>query len=290
MKHQISHRTTYSYDQPVSLGTHLVRLKPRCNGWQSCEDWKITVTPQPLGLGELVDLDGNAVVQMWFDLTQMHSSLEIVTSCSVRTFQSNPFAFLMEPWAITMPYDYPVSLHSQLLPYLRPGTAIDPIAHSFAQTLWDAAQGNTLAFLTKLNLEIGTQCEYVIRESGEPWPAGLTWTKRLGSCRDYAVLFMEVCRSQNLAARFVSGYYLGLEEAGKVMHPDRELHGWVEVYLPGAGWRGYDPSHGSVVSDRHIALCASAFPSEAGPIVGRVTSSGVAVGSRMSYELAIVPA
>ncbi|MFM7576061.1 MAG: transglutaminase-like domain-containing protein, partial [Microcystaceae cyanobacterium] len=97
------------------------------------------------------------------------------------------------------------------------------------------------------------------------WEAGITWRNKRGSCRDLTILFMEVCRTMGLAARFVSGY-----QEGDQATEDWELHAWAEVYLPGGGWRGYDPTHGLAVSDRHIALVASPNPQDCAPVTGEM--------------------
>jgi transglutaminase-like putative cysteine protease len=91
----------------------------------------------------------------------------------------------------------------------------------------------------------------------------VTWQQKEGTCRDFAILFMEVCRLIGIAVRFVSGYQQGDSNSS-----DRHLHAWVEVYLPGAGWRGYDPTHGLAVADGHVALAASSLPRYAAPISG----------------------
>ncbi len=185
----------------------------------------------------------------------------------VETNCINPFAYLLESWANTFPFDYPHSLLKQLEPYLQPYSFIpDAAALELAQDIALATQGNTLNFLSALNQRIYQDCEYITRHTGEAFPAGVTWRGQKGSCRDYTVLFMDVCRAVGIAARFVSGY-----QEGDPAQLERDLHAWVEVYLPGAGWRGYDPTLGLVVSDRHIPLAASAIPSYTAAVEGTVT-------------------
>jgi transglutaminase-like putative cysteine protease len=133
--------------------------------------------------------------------------------------------------------------------------------------------------LNALNQKIYKSCGYLLRIDGAPWPPGVTWSKKSGSCRDLAVLFMEVCRSIGLAARFVSGYEAGVES------PERYLHAWAEVFLPGAGWRGYDPTHGLVVADGHIVLAAAPRQQQTMPIEGQV--QGKVVAEKMTELLLI---
>lgn len=239
--------------------------------------FSLQVTPAPISRSDLLDLDGNSITKVWFDpiLTQ---SLDVQILAQVATLQSNPFNYLLEPWALQFPIDYPTSLFYQLQPYLH---ETDPIALQLGQEIAATTNGNVLDFLNELNQRIYQSCDYLIRETGNPLPPGITWTQKKGSCRDLTVLFVAACRSMQLAARFVSGY-----EEGDPDSSERHLHAWAEVYLPGAGWRGYDPTHGLVVSDRHIALAASAVPGYTAPIVGSVTRSG-GVQSTMHYELQI---
>lgn len=214
---------------------------------------------------------------MWF--AQPTEKLSIQTLARVETSCSNPFIYLLEPWAITLPFDYPSSLLKQLEPYLCSYSFVqDSSALELAQEIAIATQGNTLNFLFTLNQRIYQDCQYIIRDIGEPFPAGVTWRDKQGSCRDYAVLFMEVCRSLGIAARFVSGY-----QEGDSVQQSRDLHAWVEVYLPGAGWRGYDPTLGLIVSDRHIPLAASAIPRYAAAVEGAVAP--VARGANAIAEL-----
>ncbi len=205
------------------------------------------------------------MIKLWF--SQPTEKLSIQTLAKVETSCTNPFAYLLEPWANTIPFDYPSSLLQQLEPYLRTYSFIpDSSALELAQDIALATKENTLDFLFALNQRIYQDCKYIIRDTGEPFPAGVTWRGKQGSCRDYAVLFMDVCRALGIAARFVSGY-----QEGDLDQQSRDLHAWVEVYLPGAGWRGYDPTLGLVVSDRHIPLAASAIPQYAAAVEGTVT-------------------
>jgi transglutaminase-like putative cysteine protease len=277
--YQITHTTHYTYSQPVTLQPHLLRLRPRSEGWQTLQSFALTVTPEPIAQSQLIDLDGNASIKLWF-APDRTSALDIQAQSQIATYQSDPFSYLLEPWAMQLPIDYPTSLLRQLQPYLS-GHAIagiDPIADQLAQEIY-ATTNHPTSFLTALNQRLYTTCQYLIRETGEPLPPGLTWTTQQGSCRDVTVLFMEVCRAIGLAARFVSGYQEGDRDQRQ-----RHLHAWAEVYLPGAGWRGYDPTHGLAVSDRHIALAASAMASYTASVTGLVQRSG-GVQSTMTYTL-----
>lgn len=284
MRYQITHQTTYTYSNPVTLAPHRLRLRPRCDVNQRLHHFALTVTPEPLGRSQIVDLDGNALHQLWF-AEEPVTALVVTTVSDVETYCTNPFAYLLDPWAVHLPLAYPSGVPAQLLPYLAgyastlPG-AVDPIAAQLAQEVWYAVSGNTVAFLSALNQRIYESCGYTVRETGVPYPPGITWSQKAGSCRDLTVLFMEACRAMGLAARFVSGY-----QEGDTNSDDRHLHAWAEIYLPGGGWRGFDPTHGLAVSDRHIALVASPHPQDTAPISGTLRQGGVR--SDMTYQLTI---
>ncbi len=285
MRYQIHHTTEYVYDEAVVLQPHVVRLRPRCDGNQTLESFSLKVTPTPKQQSAVIDLDGNTTLKLWFD-SEPTSSFVLQAVSQVATHCTNPFDYLLEPWVIKLPPDYPTSLYLQLKPYLMgqysSSESIDPVAAQLAQDIWLKAGGNPASFLMVLNDQIYKHCQYMVRETGEPLPPGVTWTHRSGSCRDFAVLFVEACRAMGLAARFVSGY-----QEGDPDNPERHLHAWAEVFLPGAGWRGYDPTQGLAVSDRHIALVASAAASYTTPVVGAIAPGGAK--STLSYQLTIQP-
>jgi transglutaminase-like putative cysteine protease len=287
--YRIQHHTDYQFNQLVYLRPHLLQLQPRSNGWQRCLDYVLTLNPLPTNCTELVGLDGNSTTKIWF--TQPTPHLAIAVESVVETLVDNPFNYLLEPWALKLPFDYPQSLGQQLKPYLIPYEGrLDPVALELGQDIAHDCQRQPVNFLQTLTQRIHERFTYTVRETGEPWEAGVTWRAQQGSCRDLTVLFMEVCRAMGLAARFVSGYEVGDPET-----PQWELHAWAEVYLPGAGWRGYDPTHGLAVGDRHIALVASAIPAYCAPVLGEVTpnrpfvETGQPVQSTLTSAVTITP-
>lgn len=287
MHYHIDHTTLYTYDCPVVLAPHVLRLRPRCDVAQRLHSFDLQVDPKPVQMIQNIDLDGNPILKLWF-AEEAIAHLKLRTVSDVETYRTNPFDFLLEPWAIRLPVDYPASLLTQLQPYLdgqflNTPSALDPAAVHLAQTIWQEAEGNTIAFLTYLNQHIYSTCHYGLREAGEALPPGLTWEQKSGSCRDFAVLFIETCRAMGLAARFVSGYHEGDPKI-----PESELHAWAEVYLPGAGWRGYDPTYGLAVGDRHIAVVASSAFRQTTPVSGSL-KHGTTAKSTMSYDISVQP-
>jgi transglutaminase-like putative cysteine protease len=282
MRYQIHHHTRYTYGQPVTLQAHTLRLRPRSDGSQQVERFELQVDPPPLGQTLVVEADGNSTLRLWFD-PQPTRHLHIQAQSEVVTYRSNPFDYLAEPWAVSLPIDYPVTLAASLHAHLHPPTT--PVVSSrvidLAQEIIQAVEGNVGWFLTTLNQRIYEDCEYIHRPTGPPWPAGVTWARKTGSCRDLTVLLMAACRAAGLAARFVSGY-----EEGDSAILDRDLHAWAEVYIPGGGWRGFDPTHGLAVSDRHVALVASPFPGYTTPVSG-TTVEGGRVESQLATEVRV---
>jgi transglutaminase-like putative cysteine protease len=180
----------------------------------------------------------------------------------VRTHRSDPFNFLITDAAVSsLPLTYDRRLQPALSPYLERPVA-DGTVDAFAQAIQAEAGNDTVRFLTLLAERVRASFQYSVREHGDPWTARETLEKKFGACRDFAVLYLDACRCLGLASRFVSGYcYV---DAASEHH----LHAWVEVYLPGAGWRGFDPSEGLAVADRHVAVATGRNAEDASPLSG----------------------
>jgi transglutaminase-like putative cysteine protease len=274
----VKHTTEYSYSRPVFLEPHVFRLRPRSDGTQELIRFKMQIEPQPTGTTECTDLAGNASLYAWFAGTT--ERLRVLTTFKVATLRRNPFDYIVTyPFAETLPVEYADEIKPVLSPYRSDSQAPENVGR-FAALLAAEADRQTTSFLTVLTRRICDTCEYIIREEGDPQPAEMTLSSRRGSCRDLAVLFIEACRSQGIAARFVSGYHKGGPRPGK-----RYLHAWAEVYLPGGGWRGYDPSQGLAVSDQHVALAVGYVPALAAPMAGSFRGAGVS--ARMRAEIAM---
>lgn len=274
---EITHITTYTFSRPVFLEPHTIRLRPRCDGSQRLIHFELQIEPKPAGLSECLDVEGNCAVHAWFDgLTE---SLRVKAGCEVETLRKNPFDYIVHPSASGLPVEYPDDLRLSLAPYCSRDSADDAVTQ-FANAIAGEVDKHTLPFLAALDRRISQMCEVTIREEGEPRTPGATLAQRRGACRDLAVLFMDACRALGLGARFVSGYQEGDPDQER-----RDLHAWAEVYLPGGGWRGYDPTLGLAVADRHVAVAAGMHPALATPITG--TFRGTGVTSRMQADIKI---
>jgi transglutaminase-like putative cysteine protease len=259
---EITHLVRYVYNQPVFLDPHLLRVRPRVDGGQSLDSFRIVIKPQPAGLSTSLDAEGNVVSLAWFN--GLSSELTVRGESVVTTTRNNPFEFILPPNRLSLPMSYsPVEEPLVSTARKRVGEIAgdDPVSRFAADVAAEVNQ-QVVPFLGRLSERLSSTWQVTRREGGAPWSAAKTFARRTGACRDLVVLFMDACRSVGLAARFVSGYQ---QQATGV---DYDLHAWAEVYLPWAGWRGYDPSQGLAVADQHIALAASARPEQAAVVVG----------------------
>ncbi|GAB3955397.1 transglutaminase family protein [Spirosoma harenae] len=255
----VRHESEYTYDMPVALGPQTLYLYPRMYPYQRLLSYKLVIEPEPTKVVRNVDVEGN--VQQLAYFSQLTSRLLVTVDMELESGEFNSFDFVLFPFdAQRVPFHYPKAEEELLYPYLS-RMGVPNSVEQWAKQLAEGAGWQTTAFLLALNQAIWG-FTYEIREEGAPLPAEQTLSQRKGSCRDYTTLFMAACRSLGIAARFVSGYLFGNPQQ------EHQLHAWVEVYLPGAGWRGFDPTEGAIVANRHIFLTSTAKPELAAPIRG----------------------
>ena len=275
----IDHNTTYSYGKKVVLTPHIVRLRPRDGGGQMTHMFSLKTDPPEAGRSVNSDLDGNTTVTLWF--TGECDSLEIDTHCVVETLRENPFDFIVSDTRfLGLPMRYPPEEKSALGPYLSLDRKTAQAVSEFRETIISEAGGKTTDFILSLCQHIHDNFPHVAREHGAPWPAERTLREKRGSCRDLVELFAAVCRSAGLACRHVSGYALS-----KKRKKEDELHAWAEVYIPGGGWRGYDPSSGLAVADRHVAVASGASHGLIAPVSGSFYGDEVEVELRFRVRV-----
>jgi transglutaminase-like putative cysteine protease len=277
MNFEITHKTTYTYSRPVFLDLHHLRIRPRSDGVQHVTYFDSKIDPRPSGSAVGLDIDGNCVENVWFHgLTE---KLTVESRAKVITQYRNPFNYILAERADRLPVTY----QDPIQPYLAPYTVRRNESHlieRFARDIANRTEWKTLRFVTMLTREISEGFQQAPRGVGVPKSAEETYLSRVGSSRDLAVLFMDACRYVGIAARFVNGYY---DDSGA--KDQITLHSWSEVYLPGAGWRGYDPSLGLAVTDRHVAIAAAGDPLMSAPVSG--TFRGNAVSSELHAEIDI---
>lgn len=280
MRFEISHVIRYTYTAPAFIEPMTVRLRPRCNATQHLEYFELKMEPHPAGSSDNLDLYSNNTTTLWFN--GMHDYLTIHASSVVNVPDIDPFDFIIiEEEALRLPITYSGNYSKALESYSRQRYQ-SSLLDDFVRPILTRSKGETTSFLLNLTMETFEQFSSESRESGEPLHPEDTLARRSGACRDLALLFMECCRSVGLAARFVSGY--GYRE-NVISLEKRHMHAWAEVYVPGGGWRGFDPSIGLAVSGEHVAVSAAADPQDASPTCG--TFRGTGVHSKLEYDVSI---
>jgi transglutaminase-like putative cysteine protease len=276
MQFTIRHNTHYRYSRPVEFGPHWLRFHPRDDGAQRVISHQLSITPTPLGCSDHLDLEGNRVSLVWFEEETDHFDIEVIMQ--VETLRRNAFDFIMLPEATMLPINHvhDVICAQAYLERIEPDDAIT----AFAAELSLAASRDTLCFLNNLNRQLFTDFTHIHRDTGEPQSPAHTLQSRRGACRDLAVLFVDCCRSEGIAARFASGY-----QKGDLQSERRHLHAWPEVYLPGAGWRGFDPTHGEAIADTHVTIAAAAHSRDTMPVSGNFKGEGAT--STLNYTIDI---
>ena len=277
MRIEVVHETAYEYTEPVRLGPQTVRLRPRLGGTLREVRYELDVDPAPAIRLDCLDALGNRVVRLRFEGQTRH--LRLVSRLAVDTGSLADYMPVLESDGVRLPMDYGVEEAQPLAPYLAGPPPEGPVTDLTAM-LQVQAGGHPLAFLDMLNRWIHDRIDGVIRPTGAPQAPTETLARGSGACRDQTVLFVALCRAAGLAARFVSGY-----QDRSAMETDRRyLHAWPEVFLPRAGWYGFDPTRGIRAADGHVPLAAGLDPAATLPVEG--SYFGVAA-SRMEFALTI---
>ncbi len=287
----LHHRTIYSYDRPVPLSPHEVRLRPAPHTRTPIESYSLRVTPEQHFIHWQQDPYGNWVARFVFSepAAELSFTVDLVASMTV----INPFDFFVEQYADRYPFRYTEQLAYELAPYLSP----EPAGPRFAAWIEAARREvcrpgiGTTDFLVDLNRRAQADVRYLVRmEPGVQSPDD-TLGRGSGSCRDSGWLLVQALRYLGLAARFVSGYLVQLTADVKALDgpsgPERDftdLHAWAEVYVPGAGWIGLDPTSGLLAGEGHIPLACSAVPASAAPVTGWVLTDAP---GRLHFEMAV---
>ena len=283
----LNHVSDYRYDRPIHLGPQVVRLRPAPHSRTRILSYSMRVLPAEHFINWQQDPQANYLARLVVPEPTTHFRVEVDLVAEMAVL--NPFDFFLEPSAERFPFRYDAELLVELEPYLRK----DPATPLFARYLAgiDSREQPTSGFLVELNQRLQRDIAYLIRmEHGVQTPEHTLFNSS-GSCRDSAWLMVQLLRHLGLAARFVSGYLIQLKSDVKSLDGPSgtevdftDLHAWCEVYLPGAGWIGLDPTSGLYAGEGHIPLACSPTPSSAAPISGTLDPCVTTFEHRMSVQ------
>jgi uncharacterized protein (DUF2126 family)/transglutaminase-like putative cysteine protease len=267
----LDHVTEYSYDRPVTLQPHVVRLRPAPHCRTPILSYSLQIEPRPHFLNWQQDPYSNYLARVVFP--NEARQLRVVVDLIAELTAINPFDFFLEPSAERYPFAYEPVLARELTPYLETAPA-GPRLQAVVDQL-RRRDLRTVDFLVDVNQYLKQTIRYIIRMEPGVQACEETLECGSGSCRDSAWLLVQLLRHMGLAARFVSGYLLQLTADEKALdgpsgpeHDFTDLHAWAEVYLPGAGWVGLDPTSGLLAGEGHVPLACAADPITAAPITG----------------------
>lgn len=261
-RYKILHRTYYNFSGLVQLQPHTLRLRPREGHELRIESSHLDITP-PATLRWHRDAEDNSVATATFDTPTRQ--LVIESEAIIQQFNEAPLDFLVADYAINYPFAYTPADRILLAPYLNAAAAAsDPLAQWVASAWQPGEAIQTYALMQRLCTRIYQTLTYQLREEPGVQSAAETLSRGSGSCRDSANLFMQAARRLGLAARFVSGYLHAPPSPANY----GATHAWAEVFLPGAGWKGFDPSTGEIVGSDHIAIAVARLPESVPPVSG----------------------
>ena len=283
----LNHKTRYRYDRPARIGPQVIRLRPAPHCRTNIQSYSLKVHPEQHFINWQQDPQANYLARLVFPepATELFVEVDLVAELAV----FNPFDFFLEPYAEKWPFTYDDASARDLRPYLET-EPLTPALESWLASV-SREEVRTIDFLIALNRRLQSEIGYVIRLEPGIQTCEETLTKRTGSCRDSAWLLAQILRGLGLGARFVSGYLVQLSPDVKPLDGPQgpasdftDLHAWTEVYLPGAGWIGLDPTSGLLAGEGHIPLACTPDASSAAPISGTLEACESTFHHEMSVQ------
>ncbi|MBC7697151.1 MAG: transglutaminase family protein [Bacteroidia bacterium] len=265
---RIKHVTEYIFPTTVTLNSHRLLLRPREGHDVRIETSKLEITPA-YNIKWQRDVFDNSLAIVNF--LEPSNRLTIASEVVIQHYELTAYDFIIEDYAVNYPFTYALDEQVDLAVFQQPIFLNDEYQINIWLQQLMLNGMDTFSMLLKLNQSINQQFRYQMREEAGVQSPSTTLTQASGSCRDYATLFIEACRWLGFASRFVSGYlHAPATEAGNAT-----THAWVEVYLPGTGWKGFDPTTGEVTSNRHIAVAVARNPESIPPVSGSFIGPGL---------------
>ncbi len=280
MELNIIHTTRYNYSKPVSLFPHYIRLKPQCRPYLALNDFVLVITPEPMSITERIDAESNPYFQVWMEPVPI-KELKLRASFTVQAKPFDPFHFIIDPPVrfFQNRFHYPESHKDFLKPFL-PAQDCSMNFTSFISERIKVSDRSCILFITDLLRYIANNFEYIPKEKNVTLDSEKTFGDHTGSCKELSWMLIEMLRCTGLAARFVSGYAYN-----PILGDGHELHAWVEVLLPGAGWIGLDPSSGLLTDEHYIPVACSFDPTLTMPVTGAFAGDAT---SKLKASVSIV--